>query len=244
MQRLGRITRCSSAIQPIRRLSPRLSPSSCPFTSAAPLLSTSSLRNLLAPSNSCSSSIQTSFFHTSAVSSSGPGSGSSKPLPFTNILASDIPPPVQVASITPSGIQLSDGLIIPGPVVFLEGKVFLWDVPRALLSSSWGGEAEEDKQLIRDVFGIFESVIPKPEILLLGTGKTIFQPPPFMREHLNGMGIQLDVMDTRNACSTYNLLSEEGRRVAAALLPLTPRTWQKLQSRSGVATDGKGASRT
>ncbi|KAF8824568.1 hypothetical protein HHX47_DHR2000471 [Lentinula edodes] len=66
------------------------------------------------------------------------------------------------------------------------------------------------------------------EILLLGTGKTIFQPPPpHIREHLNKTGIQLDVMDTRNACSTYNLLSEEGKRVAAALLPLAPLAWQK-----------------
>jgi len=34
------------------------------------------------------------------------------------------------------------------------------------------------------------------EILLLGTGKTLVQPPPFMRDYLNGLGIQLDVMDT------------------------------------------------
>ena len=31
----------------------------------------------------------------------------------------------------------------------------------------------------------------------------------------------------RNACATYNLLSEEGRKVAAALLPLKPHKWQK-----------------
>ncbi|KAF5336652.1 hypothetical protein D9758_016745 [Tetrapyrgos nigripes] len=55
------------------------------------------------------------------------------------------------------------------------------------------------------------------QILLLGAGKLISQPPPFIREHLNQMGIQLDVMDRRNACSTYNLRLEEGRRVAAAL---------------------------
>ena len=30
----------------------------------------------------------------------------------------------------------------------------------------------------------------------------------------------------RNACSTYNLLAEEGRRVAAALLPPTPQAWK------------------
>ncbi|KAJ3798974.1 NADH dehydrogenase 1 alpha subcomplex assembly factor 3 [Lentinula aff. detonsa] len=156
------------------------------------------------------------FFHsTSSSLSTGP---TAKAQPFTNILASDNPPPVQVASISPSGIELTDGLIIPGACIFLEGKVFLWDPPRTF----WEGWKEEH-------FDVFEFVVPKPEILLLGTGKTIFQPPQFIRDHLNKMGTQLDVMDTRNACSTYNLLSEEGRRVAAALLPLTPRTWQKAQ---------------
>ena len=29
----------------------------------------------------------------------------------------------------------------------------------------------------------------------------------------------------KNACSTYNLLAEEGRRVAAALLPIVPKKW-------------------
>lgn len=88
----------------------------------------------------------------------------------------------------------------------------------------------------------------KLEILLLGTGKRISQAPPALRAYLNQLGIQVDVMDTvcepiiiwnvfllnvlpsqRNACSTYNLLSEEGRRVAAALLPLTPQTWSKSE---------------
>jgi len=70
-------------------------------------------------------------------------------------------------------------------------------------------------------------------------------PPPSIRGYLKEMGIQLDIMDTvgpttlpavpalndvsisqKNACSTYNLLAEEGRRVAAALLPYTPRPWR------------------
>ncbi|KAF8345592.1 hypothetical protein F5887DRAFT_168744 [Amanita rubescens] len=68
-------------------------------------------------------------------------------------------------------------------------------------------------------FKLFEIGAPRPEILLLGTGKVISQPPPGIRKHLNLLGIQLDVMDTRNACSTYNLLSEEGRKVAACSPP-------------------------
>jgi hypothetical protein len=34
------------------------------------------------------------------------------------------------------------------------------------------------------------------EIMLLGTGKRILQPPPFIRKYLNERGIQLDVLDT------------------------------------------------
>ncbi|KAJ7571804.1 NADH dehydrogenase 1 alpha subcomplex assembly factor 3, partial [Mycena floridula] len=135
---------------------------------------------------------------------------------FVNILAGDSPPPVQVSSISQKGIQLADGLLLPSSCVFLEGQVFLWDVP----SSLWDGWKT-------DHFELFDVVVPKPEILLLGTGQRISQPPAFLRTHLRKMGIQLDVMDTRNACSTYNLLAEEGRRVAAALLPLSPQAWQR-----------------
>ncbi|TFK55421.1 DUF498-domain-containing protein [Heliocybe sulcata] len=135
---------------------------------------------------------------------------------FTNILASEIPPPVQVSQITQEGIQLADGLILPSACIFLEGKVFLWDVPQSL----WDGWS-------KDRFEIFETVVPKPDILLLGTGASASMPPPSIRAFLNGMGIQTDIMDTRNACSTYNLLAEEGRRVAAALLPIQPQAWSK-----------------
>ncbi|KAG6812937.1 hypothetical protein H0H92_015257 [Tricholoma furcatifolium] len=138
---------------------------------------------------------------------------------FTNILADDNPPAVQVKSITSAGIQLMDGLMLPSACIFLEGKVFLWDVPTTLWTGWETGH-----------FEIFETVIPKPEILLLGTGKTIAHVPVGIRTYLNKLGIQVDVMDTRNACSTYNLLSEEGRRVAAALLPMSPQPWTKAEA--------------
>ncbi|KAG1755368.1 hypothetical protein EDB19DRAFT_1891677 [Suillus lakei] len=130
-------------------------------------------------------------------------------------LEGDVPPPVQVSSITPAGIQLADGLILPSACIFLDGKVFLWNVPSHLWDG-WG----------REHLSVFETVVPKPEILVFGTGRRMELPPPSIRGYLKEMGIQLDIMDTRNACSTYNLLAEEGRRVAAALLPYTPRPWR------------------
>lgn len=89
-----------------------------------------------------------------AFSTAGPRYDASRaPTHFTNILADGIPPPVQVTSITPSGILLADGLILPGACIFLEGKVFLWDVPQA--GGNWAGWGKEH-------FEVFEAVVPKP----------------------------------------------------------------------------------
>jgi len=111
--------------------------------------------------------------------------------------------------------------------------VFLWDVPSPDPSSR---TVEERWKFWSDNrFEFFETVTPRPEILVLGTGNTLVQPPSVARECLRKLGMQLEVMDTRNACSTYNLLTEEGRRVAAALLPLSPHPWKKLTIGSGTS---------
>jgi len=79
---------------------------------------------------------------------------------FANFLADDTPPAVQVVSISDNGIQLADGLIIPGPCIFLEGKVFLWDVPNLDLSSRTAEERWKDWNEKR--FHLFEVVTPRP----------------------------------------------------------------------------------
>jgi len=58
----------------------------------------------------------------------------------------------------------------------------------------------------------------QPEILLLGTGKTLRFPSPALLQPLMAAHIGLEVMDTQAACRTYNILVAEGRRVAAAIL--------------------------
>ena len=131
---------------------------------------------------------------------------------FTNFLADDNPPPVQVSSLSDNGILLSDGLLIPGACIFLEGKVYLWDTPELKTNTRttkeiWHAWTEER-------FQIFDVVTPRPggppnllpylsmfiykfiEILLLGTGRKLIQLPPFIQAYLGTLGIQLDVMDT------------------------------------------------
>ena len=58
----------------------------------------------------------------------------------------------------------------------------------------------------------------KPELVLLGTGDVLRFPDPRLLVNLTHAGIGAEVMDTRAACRTYNILAEEGRNVAAALI--------------------------
>ncbi|WP_318658536.1 Mth938-like domain-containing protein [Indioceanicola profundi] len=61
---------------------------------------------------------------------------------------------------------------------------------------------------------------PKVEILLIGTGERMQLLHSSLRRQLKEAGIVADVMDTRAACRTYNVLLSEARRVAAVLIPI------------------------
>ena len=58
----------------------------------------------------------------------------------------------------------------------------------------------------------------EPEIVLLGTGDRQHFPHPRLLAPLTERRIGVEVMDTRAACRTFNILVAEGRRVAAALV--------------------------
>jgi uncharacterized protein len=56
------------------------------------------------------------------------------------------------------------------------------------------------------------------EFVLLGVGARNAMPPRALREALQRAGIGLEFMDTPAAARLYNVLTAEGRRVAAALI--------------------------
>lgn len=88
-------------------------------------------------------------------------------------------------------------------IILPERVVADWPVPNfdALTSRHLGALAEH-----------------RPEIVLLGTGRRHRFPSPALVADLVMHHIGLEVMDSRAACRTYNILVAEGRRVAAALI--------------------------
>lgn len=58
------------------------------------------------------------------------------------------------------------------------------------------------------------------DVVLVGCGKVMPVMPFALRSALKAAGISVEFMDTGAACRTYNVLMAEGRRVAAALMPV------------------------
>lgn len=58
------------------------------------------------------------------------------------------------------------------------------------------------------------------DFILLGMGADIAHPPADFRRVIEEAGLGLEVMSSPAACRTYNVLLGEGRRVAAAVLPV------------------------
>lgn len=59
------------------------------------------------------------------------------------------------------------------------------------------------------------------EIVIFGTGSAQRFPRAGLARALAATGVGVEVMDTRAACRTYNILAAEGRKVVAAILLVT-----------------------
>ena len=63
-----------------------------------------------------------------------------------------------------------------------------------------------------------ELMISSPEIILIGTGERWQMIPPEWLMLFYELQIGVEVMSTHSACTTFNVLASEGRKVVAGLL--------------------------
>ena len=101
---------------------------------------------------------------------------------------------------------------------FIQGKWYLGSV--ALLSKhiySW--RVKSFREITPPTLALFPLLYPQLELLVLGTGTRIERLDSEVVPYLRKRGISVEIQDTRHAASTFNFLLDEGRSVAAALIP-------------------------
>ena len=82
------------------------------------------------------------------------------------------------------------------------------------IHNDWGITASE--QLTGEHAGLL--LKHGPELVILGTGTKLVFPRQEFNYTLMSNGVGCEVMDTRAACRTYNVLASEGRRVLGAFV--------------------------
>jgi len=98
------------------------------------------------------------------------------------------------------------GMSHRGAIMVLPSGVYAWSVnPAALTAADFAMVLAEKAEI---------------DLFLIGMGPDMARPPKPVRAALEAAGIMYDTMATGHAVSTYNLLLEEKRRVAAALIPV------------------------
>ncbi|PZQ99789.1 MAG: hypothetical protein DI533_03850 [Cereibacter sphaeroides] len=92
------------------------------------------------------------------------------------------------------------GKVLHGPVL-----VSPWS------AQGWGGFDDTETPL---------ALADRIDVLFVGTGAEIAHLPPGFREAIEAGGLGVEPMSSPAACRTYNVLLSEGRRIAAALIPV------------------------
>ncbi len=127
------------------------------------------------------------------------------------------PPDKPLPTPDPAQVQLIRSY---GPGNFLIGER-RWQVPVLVLPTftvEWRVARAEELSL-DNLTALGQAPVPT-ELLVVGCGPRPIFLPPSLRASLKAAGLALEAVDTGSACRIYNVLLAEGRRVAAALVPL------------------------
>lgn len=97
------------------------------------------------------------------------------------------------------------GMSHRGSLLCLPSGIWAWPVT---------GVMEITEETLAPVFAEADTI----DMVLIGVGREPWSPPDTLRARFREMKMSLEVTRTGTAVSTYNVLFEEGRRVAAGLI--------------------------
>ncbi|MDH3353772.1 MAG: MTH938/NDUFAF3 family protein [Chromatiales bacterium] len=128
----------------------------------------------------------------------------------------------QIHSFTPTGVEIA----VPGgdielKIAPIDGLITLTEsfiISPTKLHTDWSIQQVNTmtSQDVAELSGVLSEF--GVEILILGTGEKLTFPTPKQLSPFMAQGVGVEVMDSRAACRTYNLLAAEERKVAAAIM--------------------------
>ncbi|KAF2458303.1 hypothetical protein BDY21DRAFT_378710 [Lineolata rhizophorae] len=153
-----------------------------------------------------------------------------------DVLSGAPPPATAIDACTDDGFVLNNGAALSRcGLLLVGGEAFRWWPWRAEWADNkagGGGANEKRRARVRNekgqwqvgdgAWGVLDLVWPKPDLLIIGTGKSISPLSPRTRDYINSLGIRIEVQDTQNAAAQFNMLATERgvQQIAAALVPI------------------------
>ena len=122
---------------------------------------------------------------------------------------------ITVRQVEPGQLRIGNDIVHHNVLLTADREICSWSIEDIDQLS------ESDLQRIIDA---------APEMIVVGTGWKAVFPPRELVFALARRGIGFETMDTPAACRTFNILINEGRRAAAALIVKEP---SRAEERSG-----------
>ncbi|PQE34125.1 DUF498 domain protein [Rutstroemia sp. NJR-2017a WRK4] len=203
----------------------------CPSPHIARPLSTTCLHHrsqALSPSQSPSPIRPLTHSRTLATSSRppkstyrGPASSETTQTDFSSldVLGNTPAPSTSIDACLSDGFHLNSGVKVTGGdgVLLVGGEAFAWRPWRGDVGNKGLVNEKGQWEVGERAWGLLGRVWPRP-----GLGKEMRPLAPKTRAYIHGLGIRIEIQDTRNAAAQFNLLATERGvgSVAAALVPI------------------------
>ncbi|KAF7865864.1 hypothetical protein EAF04_006029 [Stromatinia cepivora] len=220
-----------------------LCPQSRTYSEKSPSSHKPHISNPPAPTSQSTSTPPT-YSHAPPTHDRGPPSSETTQTDFSilDVLGNTPSPSTSIDACLSDGFHLNSGVKVGGDgkivggkwrrgsgVLLVGGEAFEWRP--WVQGEGEEGESEGELELVNgrgqfecadEAWGVLGCVWPRPDLLILGLGKEMRPISPKTRAFINGLGIRIEVADTRNAAAQFNLLATERGvgSVAGALLPI------------------------
>ncbi|XP_055390461.1 NADH dehydrogenase [ubiquinone] 1 alpha subcomplex assembly factor 3 [Condylostylus longicornis] len=115
---------------------------------------------------------------------------------------------LMINSYNQYGFRLNNNMSIVGPMAIFSKSVLSWNV-------------NEYRDINEDSLSLFGILEPKLDILVIGIGNEKVTPEISQRilNFIKNHKINIEILRTEQACTTFNFLNAESRMVAGAFIP-------------------------